>query len=110
VAIPVRKCDLFLDIQKNSTIKKDKISSKLCGNTLSTKVKLKRHLEKVHKKTRQINCEVCRKILSDKEELKHHIKDVHENFRRVSCKECDQQLTDSQKLQDDNLYINKGLK
>ena len=62
-----------------------------CNASLQSKVSLKRHVERVHKKVRNFHCDLCSYSAFFKHSLeKHIVKHIPEEFRdRFQCEFCD---------------------
>ena len=59
----------------------------LCGEVLSKKWRLKRHMDVVHLKIKKSSCEICGKAFGDNWKMKRHMM-THSDLRQFQCSVC----------------------
>jgi len=69
----------------------------ICNKILSSRGKLKRHINTVHYKLEKCTCDICNKEFAHKGSLNIHIKSVH-NRVGVVCQECGKTVTSNSNL------------
>ena len=91
---PTMPLDFKTSLNKPSTITKRKKSfeCKFCGNNVTQKGSLNRHINMVHERQRPIqnplDCQLCEKNFPNKSSLNDHIATIHEEKKLYDCQIC----------------------
>ena len=83
------------DKNKINKTKKGKFDCDLCSKVLSSKNKLKLHLQKFHVRNEEVkkfNCIKCSFSTIHCGNLKTHIKNIHEKIKRFDCDLCEKKF------------------
>ena len=71
----------------------------VCGTIIQNHHYLKKHIDRVHRKTKAFQCEKCDKHFSTKISLDRHTKNVHLKIKPYTCDLCDYATPIPQRLQ-----------
>ena len=78
--------------------KRDSHMCYICGKGCTQAAQLKRHIEMVHEKKKQVQCDLCGMEFYSQSMLSNHIKAVHEKRRNFFCEPCNKSFYKKQQL------------